>query len=163
MNKYTISVLVENHFGVLSRISGLFSGRGYNILSLTVSETHEPGISKMTIVTSGDEAIIEQIDKQLNKLVEVIKVTNLTGSEFIEREMALIKITADSDTRTDVVQLAEMFDGKIVTVQHNELGIELSGRPDKIDDFISLVKDFGIIDVARSGRVAIAKKSGGSA
>ena len=160
MDKHTISVLVENHFGVLSRVSGLFSGRGYNICSLTVSETHDPNISKMTIVTKGDDAIIEQIDKQLNKLVEVIKVTDLTGEDFIEREMVLVKVKTAKETRSDIVQLVELFDGNILTVHSEELGIELAGTPKQIDNFIELIRDYGIIEIARSGRVAISEDEG---
>ncbi len=160
MDKHTISVLVENNFGVLSRVSGLFSGRGYNICSLTVSQTHDPKISKMTIVTSGDDAIVEQIDKQLNKLVEVIKVIDLTGEDFIEREMVLVKVATTTSNRSDIVQLVELFNGQILTVHNNELGMEISGTPKQIDNFIELVRDYGIIEIARSGRVAISENEG---
>jgi acetolactate synthase-1/3 small subunit len=161
MDKHTISVLVENRFGVLARVSGLFCGRGYNITSLTVNETHDPKVSKMTIVTSGDEAVLEQIDKQLNKLIDVIKVTDLTGSKFIERELALIKVaTKDSDCRADLIQITEIFEGKIVVVNKQELGIEIHGRSDKIDNFLELVSDFGIVELSRSGRVAITREHG---
>lgn len=159
--KHTISVLVENKFGVLARISGLFSGRGYNISSLTVNETHDPRISKMTIVTSGDDAVLEQIDKQLNKLVDVIKVDDLTSSKFIERELALFKIKAETpDKKSQIIQLVEIFKGKIVSVQKNELGIEIAGSADKIDNFMKMVEEFGIMEMARSGRVAISRDSG---
>ena len=163
MEKHTISVLVENKFGVLARIAGLFSGRGYNISSLTVNETHDPNVSKMTIVTTGDDAVLEQIDKQLNKLVDVIKVEDLTGSRFIERELALIKVKAENhEQRSQILQLVEIFEGKIVLVHTNELGIELHGRADKIDNFIELIKDYEIVETARSGRVAISRTSGKS-
>ena len=116
--KHTISVLVENKFGVLARVAGLFSGRGYNISSLTVHETEDPAYSKMTIVTTGDAAILEQIDKQLRKLVDVIRVDDLTGSRFIEREMALIKLkTASREEQSQLIQLVEIFDGTIVSVR----------------------------------------------
>ncbi|MCP3968099.1 MAG: acetolactate synthase small subunit [Lentisphaerae bacterium] len=158
---HTISVLVENKFGVLARVAGLFSGRGYNIKSLTVNETDKPNVSKMTIVTTGDEAVLEQIDKQLNKLVEVLSVEDLTGSKFIERELALIKVNANNaEQRSQVIQLVEVFGGKIVSVNENELGVELAGRSEKIDNFISLVNDFGVVELARSGRVAISRKPG---
>ncbi len=160
MDKHTISVLVENNFGVLSRVSGLFSGRGYNIFSLTVSPTHDPKISKMTIITKGDDAIIEQIDKQLNKLVEVIKVIDLTGENFIEREMVLVKVATTPANRSDIVQIVELFNGQIITVHSNELGMEISGTPRQIDNFIELVRDYGIIEIARSGRVAISENEG---
>ncbi|HBC86146.1 MAG TPA: acetolactate synthase small subunit [Lentisphaeria bacterium] len=161
--QHTISVLVENKFGVLARVAGLFSGRGYNIESLSVNSTNDPAVSKMTIVTVGDDAIIEQIDKQLNKLVDVIKVIDLTGSEFIERELMLIKVKASGRNRAEVIQITEIFQGKIVTVHKNELGIELSGSAQKIEDFINMMKDFGVIELARTGRVAIARNPGDSA
>ena len=154
--KHTISVLVENKFGVLARVAGLFSGRGYNISSLTVHETEDPRFSKMTIVTTGDSAILEQIDKQLRKLVDVITVENLTGSHFVEREMALIKLRTDSpETQTQLIQLIEIFDGTIVSVSKGEIGVEIAGRSDRLDNFIEMVRDFGIVEMARSGRVAI--------
>ncbi len=157
---HTISVLVENKFGVLARVAGLFSGRGYNIESLSVNTTHDPKISKMTIVTRGDDSIIEQIDKQLNKLIDVIKVTDLTGSEFIEREVILMKIKTTSKTRGDIIQITEIFGGKIILVHKDELGIELAGRAAKLEDFINLMNEFGIIEIARTGRVAFSRKPG---
>lgn len=156
--KHTISVLVENKFGVLARVAGLFSGRGYNITSLTVHETEDPEFSKMTIVTTGDAAILEQIDKQLRKLVNVIKVDDLTSSRFIEREMALIKLrTAGREEQSQIIQLVEIFHGTIVSVSRGEIGVEIAGKSDRLDNFIELVRDFGIIEMARSGRVAIAR------
>lgn len=155
---HTISVLVDNKFGVLARVAGLFSGRGYNITSLTVNETQDPKLSQMTIVTKGDENVIEQIDSQLNKLVDVIKVEDLTNQNFIERELALIKVNVtDANKKSQIIQLVEIFEGKIVTVHKNELGIELSGRADKVNDFVVLLADFGEIKVARSGRVALSR------
>ena len=140
--KHTISVLVENKFGVLARVAGLFSGRGYNITSLTVHETEDPEFSKMTIVTTGD----------------VIKVDDLTGSRFIEREMALIKLrTAGREEQSQIIQLVEIFHGTIVSVSRGEIGVEIAGKSDRLDNFIELVRDFGIIEMARSGRVAIAR------
>ncbi len=158
MEKHTIAVLVENKFGVLARVAGLFSGRGYNIASLTVNETENPGISKMIIVTSGDAAILEQIDKQLRKLINVIRVEDLTGSRFIEREIALVKIKAESpEKKAQLIQLVEIFHGKFITVSPEVLGVELSGRSEQVDNFINMVRDFGILDVARSGRVATSR------
>lgn len=158
MEKHTISVLVENKFGVLARVAGLFSGRGYNISSLTVHETEDSRFSKMTIVTTGDSAILEQIDKQLSKLIDVIQVENLTGSHFIEREMALIKInTPTHEGRSQLMQIVEIFDGTIVSVSREEICVEVAGKSDRIDNFIELVRDFGIVEMARSGRVAIAR------
>ena len=158
-NMHTISVLVQNKFGVLARVAGLFSGRGYNISSLTVTATNNPDISKMTIVTCGDAQILEQIDKQLRKLVDVISVTDLTGSRFVERELVLVKVKAESAAKkAELIQVVQIFGAKFVTVSKKELGIELSGRSNVIDNFIDMVKDFGIVDLARSGRVAVAKE-----
>ena len=154
----TFSVLVENRFGVLARVAGLFSGRGYNIASLTVHQTHDPRYSKMTIVTDGDSAVLEQIEKQLRKLVDVIRVDVLSGGAFVEREVALLKLHTESfEERSQIIQLVEVFSGKIVSVSCHEIAVKLAGKADRIDDFISLVRDFGIIDMARSGRVAIAR------
>ena len=156
---HTISVLVDNKFGVLARVAGLFSGRGYNITSLTVNETQDPKLSQMTIVTKGDETVIEQIDSQLNKLVDVIKVEDLTNQNFIERELALIKVNVtDGNKKSQIIQLVEIFEGKIVTVHKKELGIELSGRADKINNFVALLTEFGEIKLARSGRVALSRE-----
>ena len=155
---HTISVLVENRFGVLSRVSGLFSGRGYNISSLTVHETNDPSFSKMTIVTTGDASVIEQIHKQLNKLVEVVEVSDLTGGGFVEREISLVKLrTPTAESRSQVLQLVEIFNGSVVSVSRDAIAVELSGRSDRIDDFMELIRDFEVIDMARSGRVAIAR------
>ena len=155
---HTISVLVDNKFGVLARVAGLFSGRGYNITSLTVNETQDPKRSQMTIVTKGDDNIIEQIDSQLNKLVDVLKVEDLTNHNFIERELALIKVhVTDANKKSQIIQLVEIFEGKIVTVHKNELGIELSGRAGKVNNFVALLTDFGEIKLARSGRVALSR------
>jgi acetolactate synthase-1/3 small subunit len=158
--QHTISVLVENKFGVLARVAGLFSGRGYNIQSLTVNETNDPSISRMTIVTTGDIDVLEQIDKQLNKLIDVLKVTDLTGSEFIERELALIKVKASRENKLEIIQTAEIFGGKIIIVHKDELGIEIQGPAGKIENFLTLMKDFGIIEIARTGRVAISRNPG---
>lgn len=161
MTKHTISVLVENKFGVLARVAGLFSGRGYNICSLTVNQTHDKQISKMTIVTEGDDAIIEQIDKQLNKLIDVISVTDLSGSQFIESELVLLKVQAETPPqRAEIMQLTELFKGQIVIVNQTELGIQIEGSADKIDNFIKLIEKFKIIEIARSGRVAISRQEG---
>ncbi len=161
MTKHTISVLVENKFGVLARVAGLFSGRGYNICSLTVNQTHDPEISKMTIVTEGDDAIIEQIDKQLNKLIDVISVTDLSGSQFIESELVLVKVKAETaQQRAEIMQITELFKGQIVFVNQTELGIQIEGGADKLDNFVKLIEKFEIIEIARSGRVAISRQEG---
>jgi len=155
--RHTISVLVENKFGVLARIAGLFSGRGFNIDSLTVGPTHDQTMSKMTIVTTGDDAVLEQIDKQLNKLVEVVKVTDLTGSGFVARELMLLKVKANSKTRSEILQISGIFGAKIVHVHHEAVIMEATGKSEKLDAFIELMEKFGIIELARTGKVAFAR------
>jgi acetolactate synthase-1/3 small subunit len=160
MHPHTISVLVENKAGVLARIAGLFCGRGYNIDSLTVSPTDDTDTSKMTIVTTGVDEVIEQIEKQLSKLIDVIKVTDLTGSSFIERELALVKIKTTPETRSEIIQITEIFTGKIVNVHIDEITVELSGRGDKVDAFVTLMEPFGIVELARTGKVAVSRNPG---
>ncbi len=155
--RHTISVLVENEFGVLSRVSGLFSGRGFNIESLTVAETLDPTVSRMTIVTSGNDQIIEQILKQLNKLVAVIKVVNLTGVDTVDRELVLVKVNAEAETKAEVLRLVDIFRAKIVDVAPRCYTIELTGDEEKITALIQLLKPLGIREVVRTGRVAIAR------
>lgn len=153
--RHTISVLVENRFGALARIAGLFSGRGYNIESLNVSPTEDQSISKMTIVTSGDDAVLEQIHKQLNKLVDVVMVTDLTGSGFAARELMLIKVSTTSKTRNEVIQIADIFSAEIASVHHEAVLMEVTGESERLDSFVELMKRFGIIELARTGRVAL--------
>jgi acetolactate synthase-1/3 small subunit len=149
--------LVVNEFGVLSRISGLFSGRGFNIESLCVAETMDPKISRMTIVTSGDERIVEQITKQLNKLINVVKVYDLTGEEYIKRELALIKVNSSVDTRAEILSIVEIFRAKVVDVGPKSYTIEITGDDGKIHAMTELLRPFGIRDIARTGRIAMAK------
>ena len=153
--KYTLSVLVENHPGVLSRVAGLFSRRGFNIDSLAVGVTEDPTISRMTIVVNGDDYIVEQVTKQLNKLIDVIKVKKLNPKEAVERELALIKVNANSQTRSDIIQLTEIFRANIVDVSKETLTIEISGDEDKIEALIELLKQYGIREVVRTGLIAI--------
>lgn len=155
--RHTISVLVENEFGVLSRVSGLFSGRGFNIESLTVAETLDPTVSRMTIVTSGNEQIVEQILKQLNKLVSVIKVIDLTNAETVDRELVLIKVNAEPETKAEVLRLVDIFRAKIVDVAPRCYTIEMTGDEEKIDALLELLKSIGIREIVRTGRVAIAR------
>ena len=155
--RHTISVLVENKFGVLSRISGLFSGRGYNIESLSVGETIDPQISIMTIVTTGDDLIIEQITKQLNKLIDVIKVADMTELEHVEREMVLLTISPRQEDKAEVLNLAEIFRGRIVDSSQKTYTIEITGNEKKIEAFVELMKPMGIKDFVRTGKVAIAR------
>lgn len=156
--RHTISALVENKFGVLSRISGLFSGRGFNIESLSVGETIDPNVSLMTIVTSGDDKIIEQINKQLNKLIDVIKVIDFTGINHVEREMVLVKIAPKKVDRTEILRLAEIFRGRIVDSGLTTFTIEITGDEDKIEAFVEIMKPYGIKEFVRTGRVAIARE-----
>jgi acetolactate synthase-1/3 small subunit len=156
--KHTISILVENKFGVLSRISGLFSGRGYNIESLSVGETIDPQVSIMTIVTVGDDRIIEQITKQLNKLVDVIKVVDMTESDHVEREMVLIKVAPRSEDKAEVLRLTEIFRGRVVDSSQKTYTIEITGDDKKIDAIVDLLKPMGIKEFVRSGKIAIARE-----
>jgi len=156
--RHTISVLVENKFGVLARISGLFSGRGFNIDSLSVGETEDPSISRITIVVHGDETILEQIMKQLNRLVDVIKVSDLSKGKYIDRELALIKVDADSKKRTEVIQIVDVFQGNILDVSPDSLTIEVTGTEEKVQGIIDLLRDFHIREVVRSGRIAISRE-----
>jgi len=155
--QHVISVLVDNEPGVLSRVSGLFSGRGFNIESLNVAETLDPTISRMTLVTRGNDQIIEQIIKQLNKLVNVIKVLDLTGSEYVAREMAMIKVTAEDATRAEVLRIVDIFRGQVVDVSPKSYTLEITGNDKKIQAVIDLLAPFGIGEIVRNGRVAIAR------
>ncbi len=155
--KHTISCLVENRFGVLARIAGLFSARGFNITSLTVGETEDPSVSRMTIVVEGDDRILEQVNKQLNKLIDVIVVQDLTKRGFIERELILVTVKADGRTRSDIQQMAEINEAKIVNMSSNTVTIEMRGTGNRIQEFIELFKPFGITELVRTGRIAIAK------
>jgi acetolactate synthase-1/3 small subunit len=156
--RHTISVLVENKFGVLTRIAGLFSGRGYNIDTLNVAPTQDPTASRMTIVTRGDDATLEQIVKQLNKLADVIKVQDFREGEYVDRELVLVKVAVDSKTRAEVMQITDIFRAKIVDVQPKTLSIEVTGNESKIEKFLDLMKTFGVIDLTRTGKVAMPRK-----
>jgi acetolactate synthase-1/3 small subunit len=155
--QHTISVLVVNRFGVLSRISGLFSGRGFNIESLNVAETNDPDISRMTIVTIGDNAKVEQITKQLNKLVDVIKVVDLTEENFVDRELILVKMNAEARVREEILRIVEIFRSKVVDVSANTYTIEITGDQSKISGFLDLLRPLGIKEVVRSGRIAVSR------
>jgi acetolactate synthase I/III small subunit len=153
--KHTISVLVENEFGVLSRISGLFSGRGFNIESLCVAETLDPTISTMTIVTTGNDAILEQILKQLNKLINVIKVTDFKDLDYVSREMVLVKVSADEKVREEILRMVEIFRGKVVDVSPKTYTIMITGDQGKIEAFLTLIKPLGIKEIVRTGPIAM--------
>ena len=159
--QHTISVLVENEFGVLSRVAGLFSGRGFNIDSMSVAPTNDDGMSRMTIVTRGDEKILEQITKQLNKLIDVIKVIDFTDGSGIEREMALIKVTAEDESRAEVLRIVDIFRAKIIDVTPKSYTIEATGNPVKIDAILDLLRPLGLKELVRTGAVAIGRGAKG--
>ena len=156
--RHTISVLVENKFGVLTRVAGLFSGRGYNIDTLNVAPTQDPTTSRMTIVTRGDDATLEQIVKQLHKLVEVLKVIDFRDGEYIDRELVLVKVSVDSKSRAEVMQITDIFRAKIVDVQPKSLTIEITGNESKVEKFLGLMKTFGVMDLTRTGKAALPRK-----
>lgn len=156
--RHTISVTVENRSGVLSRVVGLFSGRGFNIDSLSVGETTDPDISRITIVTTGDDRIVEQVTKQLRKLVDVIKVTDLTDLHFVDREMILVKISATEKTKAEILRINDIFRGKIVDVSPTSYTFEITGDEGKIEAFIKLLKPFGVKEIARTGKVAVSRE-----
>ncbi len=155
--RHIIGVLVENQPGVLARVAGLFSGRGFNIESLTVAVTNEPGMSRITLVTTGDEHIFEQIVKQLNKLINVIKVIEFRNVEFVEREMALVKVKAEKHSRAEILRIVDIFRAKVVDVSPNSYIIEVTGDEGKISAFLELLNQFGIIELARTGKAAMAR------
>ena len=153
--RHTISVLVDNKFGVLTRIAGLFSGRGYNIDTLNVGPTQDADTSRMTLVTRGDDATLDQIVKQLKKLVEVIAVQDFRDGEYIDRELILVKVKVDSESRAEIMQIANIFRAKIVDVQPENVTIEVTGNESKVSKFLDLMKPFGVLDLNRTGKVAL--------
>jgi len=155
--KHTLTVLVENKPGVLTRIAGLFARRGYNIESLAVGRTENPAFSRMTIVVEGDDRVIEQVTKQLYKLIEVIKLTDITNDEYVGREMILIKVNADPAIRGEIMQIVEIFRARIVDIGRNSLIIEATGDEGKIDAIESALRPFGIKEVVRTGKIAMAR------
>lgn len=159
MAKHTLSVLVENHAGVLSRVAGLFSRRGFNIDSLAVGVTVKPEISRMTIVVDGDDYIVEQVSKQLNKLINVIKIKQLEKTDSVNRELALIKVKADTSTRGEIIQIVEIFRAKIVDVSKNTVTIEISGGAEKVKALEDMLTQFGICEIVRTGIIAIERGS----
>lgn len=155
--KHTLSVLVENKPGVLARISGLFSRRGFNIDSLAVGPTEDPDISRMTVVVNVEEHSLEQVTKQLYKLINVIKISDLDPREAVERELALFKVGADSSTRAEVIEIADIFRAKIVDVARNTVTIEVTGTEDKIEAMKDLLRSYGIKEMARGGKIALSR------
>lgn len=156
--KYIFSLLVENQPGVLSRIAGLFSARGYNIESLCVAPTTDPQVSRVSLVTRGDEFILEQIKKQLNKLINVIKVYDYTNVPYVQRDLALVKVRAKPEQRAEVLRIADIFRSRVIDVSPNYYTLEITGDEDKIEAFLRLLKPMGIKEIARTGPVALARE-----
>ncbi|HEY9062528.1 MAG TPA: acetolactate synthase small subunit [Pseudobacteroides sp.] len=155
MPKHLLSVLVHNHAGVLSRVSGLFSRRGFNIDSLAVGVTEDSQVSRITIVVDGDDYTVDQVTKQLNKLVDVLKIKQLEKADSVSRELALIKVTATTETRAEIIQIVEIFRAKIVDVSKNTLTIEAAGSSDKVNALEDMLKQYGIVEIVRTGTIAI--------
>ena len=156
--QHTISMTVENHFGTLNRGAGLFAAKGYNIDSLTVGPTEDAAVSRMTIVTRGDDQIIEQIMKQLHKLIDTIKVVDLTDDTFVDRELAMVKVQCTPATRMEIMQISEIFRAKVVDISSKTITLEVTGSQLKVDAIINMLKPFGIKELARTGRIAIKRE-----
>ena len=156
--KHTISVTVENKFGVLARVSGLFSSRGYNIDSLAVGETNTPSVSRMTIVVHGDDRVLDQVIKQLNKLVDVIEVNDLPDGTYVARELCLIKVKCDPGARSEILEVANVFRAKVIDIGHTALTIQITGTEDKVEAFIKLMEPYGIVELVRTGKVAMVRE-----
>jgi len=156
--RHTLSVLFENEFNAIPRIVGLFSGRGYSIDSISIGAAEEPGLTRATITTTGDEQIIEQIAKHLNKLVDVVKVIDLTFEPFVERELALIKVHSTAATRAEIVQIVDIFRAKIIDISGKTMTVEITGKADKVDAAIVMLRPFGIREIARTGAVALKRE-----
>lgn len=155
--RHVISVIVENKVGVLARITCLISGRGFNIDSLAVGETENPALSRITIVVKGDDAILEQVRKQISKVINVIKVTDFTNEEFVERDLMLIKVNVPAGKRGEIIEIADIFRGKIVDVGQKDLVIEIAGTEDKLEAMLDLLRPYGIKELVRTGSIAIAR------
>ena len=152
---HTLAVLVENHPGVLIRVAGLFARRGYNIDSLTVCQTEDPEVSRMTIVVNGDEQVIEQVRNQLSKLVVVHTVTDLTGESVVDRELALVRVEVSAETRSVVLQTIDVFRGRVVDMGRSNITVELTGDIAKIDAFVHVIRPYGLLELVRTGKIAI--------
>ncbi len=153
--RHTISVLVENKFGVLARIAGLFSGRGFNIDTLNVAPTHDPELSRVTAVVRGDDGVLDQITKQLKKLINVVEVRDFKTGQAVSRELVMVKLKADASNRSDIIQICELFRAKIINVNHSDLVAEITGDENKIDAFLGLVEGYGVIELCRTGNLAM--------
>jgi len=156
--KHTISVIVENKFGVLARVSGLFSSRGYNIDSLTVGETHDPSVSRMTIVVRGDDRVLDQVMKQLEKLVDVIEVSDFPEGSYVGRELVLVKVSCENGKRTEILEIVNVFRAKPIDLGHKSITVMITGDEEKVDAFLELMRPFGIIEVAKTGKVAMKRE-----
>ncbi|MFQ5824061.1 MAG: acetolactate synthase small subunit [bacterium] len=156
--KHTISVKFRNNFNALSRIIGLFSGRGFNVDTVSFGESAEPGLARMTITTEGDEQIIDQINKQLDKIVDVKKVMDMTYEPFVERELALVKVASTPETRSEIIEVVNVFRAKIIDISPTTLTIEVTGKEDKVNAAIGMLRPFGLHEVARTGSVALKRE-----
>jgi acetolactate synthase-1/3 small subunit len=155
--RHVISLLVENKVGVLARITCLISGRGFNIDSLAVGETDNPALSRMTIIVRGDDAILEQVRKQLGKIIDVIKVIDFSSEEFVERDLMLLKVNVPAGKRGEIIEIVEIFRGKIIDVSQKDLVIELAGAEEKLEAMINLLRPYGIKELVRTGSIAIGR------
>ncbi len=153
--KHTISVLVENEFGVLARVSGMFAARGYNIDSLSVAPTFDPKVSHMTIVTSGSEEIIEQIIKQLNRLIDVIRVQDLTGESFVNRQTILVKVKNSETVRNEILKMADLFHAEVVDATPKSMVLQFTGENERVDSLLAMLQPYGILELVRTGNIAI--------
>lgn len=159
--RHTLSVLVENRFGVLTRVAGMFSGRGFNIDTLNVAPTLDPSLSRMTIVVRGDDKVLEQVTKQTEKLVDVIKVDDFRDEQFVDRELVLMRVNVTPQTRGEVLQICDVFRAKIVDLQLDKLLIEISGNENKVTKFIGIMQNYGIAEITRTGKVALSRTTDG--
>ena len=157
--KHTLSVLVENHAGVLSKVSGLFSRRAFNIDSLAVGVTEDPSVSRITIVVDGDDNVTEQVEKQLNKLIDVIKVKTLSAGDFISRELILLKVHANSGNRSEIIEIADIFGAKIIDVSRTTLTLEFADTDERIESLAAMLAPYGISETVRTGTIALEKGS----
>ena len=153
--RHTISALVENKFGVLARIAGMFSGRGFNIDTLNVAPTHDPSLSRMTVVLMGDDSALDLCISQLRKLINVVEVTDFKDGQAVKRELVLVRVKADGKTRPEIMQICDIFRGKIVHVAHQDLIVEITGDEGKVTAFLGLIEPFGILELARTGTLAL--------
>lgn len=157
--RHILTLLVENRIGVLARIAGLIASKGYNINSVSVGETMDNSLSRITLVVHGDEWVMEQVVKQLNRLIDVVKVVDLTEEDFVEREMILVRVNAETPNRAEILRIADIFRAKVVDVTHRSFTLEASGDEDKMQALLELLRPFGIQEFVRTGRIAIARAS----